>query len=86
MGEYVNIYDMRTHFSDYIRRVEGGETIMIARNNLPVAELRPVRPDAAEASAGFRSLRERVRAYNGGKSALAPGETLHDLIHEDHRY
>jgi prevent-host-death family protein len=86
MTDYVNIYDIRTHFSEFIRRAEGGETIVIARNNLPVAELRPVKPDAVEVSEGFRALRERLRLFNEGKPVLAPGETWRDLIHEEHPY
>ncbi len=39
----INIADAKAHLTDYLRRVEAGETLTIARRNKPVAELRPVR-------------------------------------------
>ena len=38
----VNIADAKAHLTDYLRRVEAGETVTIARRNKPIAELRPV--------------------------------------------
>ncbi len=38
----VNIADAKAHFSEYLRRVEAGETIVLARRNQPVAEIRPI--------------------------------------------
>lgn len=86
MDAQANIYDVRTHFSEFIKRVEGGETIVIARNNAPVAELRPIRQEPAVISQAFRALRERLRAFGKGKPVLKPGERWRDLIHEDHSY
>lgn len=37
-----NIYDVKTHLSDYLKQVEGGERVVICRHNVPVAELRAV--------------------------------------------
>ncbi len=39
----VNIAEVKARFSEYVRRVEAGETIVIARHNEAVAEIRPVR-------------------------------------------
>ena len=86
MDAQVNIYDVRTHFSEFIKRVEGGETIIIARNKEPVAELRPIRQEPAVLSQAFRVLRERLRAFSGGKPVLKPGERWRDLAHEEHSY
>jgi prevent-host-death family protein len=38
----VNIADIKAHFSRYLERVEGGETVVICRRNVPVAEIRPL--------------------------------------------
>jgi prevent-host-death family protein len=38
----VNIADAKARLSEYIKRVEEGETIILARRNRPVAELRPI--------------------------------------------
>lgn len=39
----VNIANAKAHLSEYIQRVENGETIVLTRRNRPVAELRPLR-------------------------------------------
>ena len=38
----VNITDVRTHFSRYLDSVENGETVVVCRRNVPIAEIRPV--------------------------------------------
>jgi prevent-host-death family protein len=38
----VNIADAKARLAEYIKRVEEGETIILARRNQPVAELRPI--------------------------------------------
>lgn len=38
----VNIADAKTHLSRYLGRVERGETILLCRRNVPVAEIRPL--------------------------------------------
>ena len=39
----VNIAEAKSRLADYLRRVEGGETVTIARRNQPIAELRPLK-------------------------------------------
>lgn len=36
--------DLRNHTAEVLRRVEGGETIEVLRDNRPVARLVPLRP------------------------------------------
>ena len=38
----VNIADAKAHFSRYLESVESGETILVCRRNVPIAEFRPV--------------------------------------------
>ena len=38
----VNIGQAKAHLSRYIKKVEHGETIVLARRNQPVAEIRPI--------------------------------------------
>ena len=38
----VNISDVKAHFSRHLERVESGETVLVCRRNVPIAELRPV--------------------------------------------
>lgn len=37
----LNIHEAKTHFSRYLKRVEKGETIILCKRNVPVAEIRP---------------------------------------------
>ena len=36
----LNIHEAKTHLSRYLERVEKGETIVLCRRNIPVAEIR----------------------------------------------
>lgn len=38
----VNIGEAKAHLSEVLRRVENGETIILARRNQPIAELKPI--------------------------------------------
>ncbi|MGC2063401.1 MAG: type II toxin-antitoxin system prevent-host-death family antitoxin [Thermodesulfovibrionales bacterium] len=40
----VNIHEAKTHLSRYLEEVEQGETIVVCRRNLPIAEIRPLAP------------------------------------------
>ena len=37
-----NIADAKTHLSRYLEAVERGETVVVCRRNVPIAEIRPV--------------------------------------------
>lgn len=39
----LNVHEAKTHLSRYLRRLEEGETILLCRRNIPVAEIRPLR-------------------------------------------
>lgn len=38
----VNLYEFKSHFSEYARRVKEGETVILCERNVPIAELRPI--------------------------------------------
>jgi prevent-host-death family protein len=38
----VNVHEAKAHLSEYLAQVEAGETIVIARRNKPIAEVRPL--------------------------------------------
>jgi antitoxin (DNA-binding transcriptional repressor) of toxin-antitoxin stability system len=41
----LNVHEAKTHLSSYLRRLLKGETILLCRRNVPVAELRPIKKD-----------------------------------------
>jgi prevent-host-death family protein len=38
----INIADVKANLSRYLERVESGESIIICRRNVPIAEIRPI--------------------------------------------
>jgi antitoxin (DNA-binding transcriptional repressor) of toxin-antitoxin stability system len=44
----LNIYDLKTHLSKHLERVQAGETILVCKRNIPIAELRPISPRRRE--------------------------------------
>jgi prevent-host-death family protein len=50
----VTIHAAKTHLSQLLARVEGGEEIIIARGKDPIAKLVPFRPEAPQRQFGAR--------------------------------
>ncbi len=38
----LNVHEAKTHLSEYLPRIEAGETIVLCRRNVPIAEIRPL--------------------------------------------
>jgi prevent-host-death family protein len=38
----INVHDAKTHLSRYLDRVERGESFLLCKRNVPVAEIRPI--------------------------------------------
>ncbi len=38
----INIHEAKTHLSRYLERVRQGETIVLCKRNVPIAEIRPL--------------------------------------------
>ncbi|MGH8501648.1 MAG: type II toxin-antitoxin system Phd/YefM family antitoxin [Gammaproteobacteria bacterium] len=38
----LNVHEAKTHLSSYLARLEAGETILLCRRNVPIAEIRPL--------------------------------------------
>lgn len=45
----LNVHEAKTHLSRYLEKVEAGETLIICRYNVPIAEVRPIKPKAKPA-------------------------------------
>jgi antitoxin (DNA-binding transcriptional repressor) of toxin-antitoxin stability system len=44
----VNISELTRHLSRCLRRLQEGDTILLCRRNVPVAQIRPVAPERRE--------------------------------------
>ncbi|MCX6617360.1 MAG: type II toxin-antitoxin system Phd/YefM family antitoxin [Acidobacteria bacterium] len=49
----VNIHEAKTHLSRYLKRVARGETILLCKRNVPVAEIRPIAQNARRRPIGL---------------------------------
>jgi antitoxin (DNA-binding transcriptional repressor) of toxin-antitoxin stability system len=38
----LNIHEAKTHLSRYLKLLEAGETILLCKHNVPIAEIRPL--------------------------------------------
>jgi len=38
----LNIHEAKTHLSAYLAKLEAGETILLCKRNVPIAEIRPL--------------------------------------------
>ena len=41
----VNIHEAKTHLSKHLRRVKKGETSILCERNVPIAEIRQIKPE-----------------------------------------
>ena len=37
-----NINEIKTHFSSFIAKVSNGETVIVCKRNVPIAEIKPI--------------------------------------------
>jgi antitoxin (DNA-binding transcriptional repressor) of toxin-antitoxin stability system len=40
----LNVHEAKTHLSRYLARLARGETILLCKRNIPIAEIRPLAP------------------------------------------
>ena len=40
----LNIHEAKTHLSRYLEQLAQGETIILCKRNIPIAEIRPIHP------------------------------------------
>ncbi len=69
----INIADAKAHLSEYLDRVQAGETVVICNRNVPIAELRrlPERPPARRKFGGYKG---RIKIHPGFFAPLADDE------------
>jgi antitoxin (DNA-binding transcriptional repressor) of toxin-antitoxin stability system len=59
----LNVHEAKTHLSQYLRKLELGETILLCRHNRPIAEIRPIQEIAPK---------RRVFGLDQGNVVIAP--------------
>jgi prevent-host-death family protein len=56
----LNVHEAKTHLSRYLERVAHGETIVLCKRNVPVAEIRPL-PARREAPRPIGLAKGRIK-------------------------
>lgn len=93
----VSIRELRNSLSEYLKRAQAGEDVVITSRGQAVARLTPIPPDTGR-PATPAELQQRLRTIPGVRLAkgkpkgatrplqLKPGEkTLSDIVREDRR-
>jgi prevent-host-death family protein len=90
----VAVRDLKNRLSEYLRRVQSGEEVVITSRGKPIAQLGPLRPVISESSSDLRKRLAAlpwISAGNGDKPRgasepirIGAGEkTLADIVRED---
>jgi prevent-host-death family protein len=74
----VGAYEAKTRFSELLREVENGETIIVTRHGFPVARLSPMAKEADDVAAAM----EEIHRFRREHHPTLRGITLRELIEE----
>jgi antitoxin (DNA-binding transcriptional repressor) of toxin-antitoxin stability system len=87
MRKTMNLADAKARFSEVVERAVAGQTTVILRNGMPVAEVRAIGDvDPKQTVARIRAIRERVAAYQAERGeSKTPRPRPRALAHEGHR-
>jgi prevent-host-death family protein len=81
LNSSIGAYEVKTHFSEILGRVEAGEEVTITRHGAPVAKLVPFRRESTpeERRAAFEAMDKLAAGISLG------GLKIKDLINEGRR-
>ena len=68
----LNIHEAKTHLSKYLARLRKGETIVLCRRNVPIAEIRALPPEA-----------KKLRPIGLGKGKFKVPRSFFDSLPDD---
>ncbi len=74
----VGAYEAKTHFSELLKQVEGGETITITRHGVAVALITPIGTNEDD----VRAALEDLRRFREERRPTLDGITIRELIEE----
>lgn len=61
----VGVREVKNRFSEYLRRVKRGETLLITERHVPVARLVPIKED--EQQLALALVEQGIASWHGGK-------------------
>ena len=69
----VAVRELKNRLSEYLRRVQSGEEVVVTSRGKPVAQLLPIRPDVSESSADLHERMAAVPWVSAGNGDKARG-------------
>jgi antitoxin (DNA-binding transcriptional repressor) of toxin-antitoxin stability system len=72
----INIYEARTHLSRYLAKLKAGETLVLCRRNVPIAEIRSI-PSARAKSRPFGLAKGLFKVPDDFNAPLPENELRH---------
>ncbi|MBP9691922.1 MAG: type II toxin-antitoxin system prevent-host-death family antitoxin [Alphaproteobacteria bacterium] len=76
----VSTYEAKTHLAELLRKVKGGERVLITKHHIPIAVIMPTAPQRK------RSVKETVEAMKRfRKGNTLQGLKLKEMIEEGRR-
>lgn len=74
----VSAADANRHFSQLLRKVRGGETVVVTSHGAPVATISPAEQGLAERARGRQMLLERLRQQPASDIGRGSRDELYD--------
>lgn len=78
----IGAFEAKTHLSQLLDQVANGESIIITRHGMPVAQLVPAKPTRDRQA--LQVLVAEIKRTRKGR--MLGGIKVKDLIHEGHKY
>lgn len=77
VASQVSVRDLKTHLSEWLGRVQGGEVVVVTSHRKPIARITAVRqPDPSSTNPLQKAIDAGVVTWNGQKPVFSPPVTL----------
>ncbi|MEB3331876.1 MAG: type II toxin-antitoxin system prevent-host-death family antitoxin [Synechococcaceae cyanobacterium] len=91
VASQVSVRDLKTHLSEWLGRVQGGEVVEVTSRRRPIARITAVKPAASASTNPLqKAIDAGVISWNGQKPVLSSpvrlrgeGKSLTDIVIED---
>jgi len=78
LDQQIGTFEAKTHFSQLIEKVEGGEDFIITKRGIPVAKLVPYEEKKMTRKEAIEALREMRKLYRGVPGDFDVREAIED--------
>lgn len=91
VASQVSVRDLKTHLSEWLGRVQGGEVVEVTSHRKPIARLTAIKqPDSTAANPLQKAIDAGIVSWNGQKPVFPPplklrgeGKLVSEIVMED---